>query len=166
MTTSGDVLGAHWARGGSAGEQSLLSLRAAASQAASQVGDAEQRCQRAEGRLAAALEDEDQARQALAEAAAGLQHADAAAAETSGKLGSLAGRARAARDEVGRLAGAIAAAEKSRQQSLALVTEVQARLAEQEAHDSSAAGVAADGVGSGAAAEDAEDEGSPPTGSN
>ncbi|HEY2315247.1 MAG TPA: AAA family ATPase, partial [Streptosporangiaceae bacterium] len=135
VTTAGDVLGTHWAHGGSAGEQSLLSLRAAASQAASQVGDAEQRCQRAERQLAAALEDEEQGRQVLAEAAAGLQQADAAAAETSGKLGSLAGRARAARDETGRLTSAIAAAERSRQQSLAQVAEAQARLAEQEAQD-------------------------------
>ncbi len=135
VTTGGDLLGAHWARGGSAAEQSLLSLRAAASEAASQVGDAEQRCLRAERQLAAALEDEEQARQALTEVAAGLQQADAAAAETSGKLGSLAGRARAARDETGRLTSAIAAAEKSRQQSLAQVAEAQARLAEQEAQD-------------------------------
>ncbi len=135
VTTDGDVLGAHWARGGAVAGQSLLSLRAAASEAASQVGDADQRCLRAERRLAAALEDEDQARQVLAEMAAALQHADAAAAETSGKLGSLAGRARAARDETGRLTTAIAAAEKSRQQSVAQVEEVQARLAEQEAAD-------------------------------
>ena len=135
VTTDGDVLGAHWARGGAAGGQSLLSLRAAASEAASQVGEADQRCLRAERKLAAALEDEDQARQVLAEMAAALQHADAAAAETSGKLGSLAGRARAARDETGRLTTAIAAAEKSRQQSLAQVAEAQARLAEQEAQD-------------------------------
>ncbi len=144
VTTSGDVLGAHWARGGSAGEQSLLSLRAAASQAAAQMGDAETRCQRAERQLAAALEDEEQARQVLAEVAAGLQQADAAAAETSGKLGSLAGRARAARDEMGRLTSAIVAADKSRQQSLAQVAELQARLAEQAAQDLAAQGTEAD----------------------
>ncbi len=133
VTSDGDVLGAHWARGGLAGEQSLLSLRAAAGQATSQLSDAESSCQRAERQLAAALEDEEQARQVLAEVAAGLQQADAAAAETSGKLGSLAGRARAARDETGRLTAAIAAAEKSRQQSLAQASEAQARLAEEEA---------------------------------
>ncbi len=138
VTTGGDALGAHWARGGSAGEQSLLSLRVAASQASSQLTEAETRCQRAERQLAAALEDEAQARQILAEAAAGLQQADAAAAETSGKLGSLAGRARAARDEMGRLTAAIAAAEKSRQQSLAQVEEARARLAEQEARQAEA----------------------------
>jgi chromosome segregation protein len=143
VTTGGDVLGRHWARGGSAGEQSLLSLRAAASQAATQVGDVELRCQRAERQLAAGLEDEEQARHSLAEAAAGLQQADAAAAETSGKLGSLAGRARAARDEVGRLAAAIAAAEKSREKSLAQVADAQARLAEQEAQDAVGPGASA-----------------------
>src|SRR5271165_1320468 len=73
VTTDGDVLGSHWARGGSAGEQSLLSLRAAASQAAAEVGDADQQCQRAERQLTASLEDEEQARQVVAEAAAGLQ---------------------------------------------------------------------------------------------
>jgi chromosome segregation protein len=133
VTTDGDVLGAHWARGGSAGQQSLLGLRAAASQAASVVGAVDGRCQRAERQLAAGLEDEEQARHQLAEIAAGLQQADAAAAETSGKLGSLAGRARAARDETSRLAAAIGAAERSRQQSLAQLAEVRARLAEQEA---------------------------------
>jgi chromosome segregation protein len=140
VTRGGDVLGMHWAQGGSTGEQSLLSLRAAASQAATQVGDAEARCQRAERQLAAGLEDEEQARHALAESAAGLQQADAAAAETSGKLGSLAGRARAARDEVGRLAAAIAAAEKSREQSLAQVADARARLAEREAQDAAVPG--------------------------
>jgi chromosome segregation protein len=128
VTSDGDVLGTHWARGGSAAERSLLSLRAAASEAGSLLSEAEATCQRAERRLAAALEEEEQARHVLAEAAAGLQQADAAAAETSGKLGSLAGRARAARDEVGRLTAAIAAAEKSRQHSLAQAAEAQSRL--------------------------------------
>ncbi|HSR84691.1 MAG TPA: chromosome segregation protein SMC [Streptosporangiaceae bacterium] len=159
VTNDGDVLGTYWARGGSAGDQSLLSLRAGASEAAAQVGDAEHRCQRAERQLAAALEDEEQARHALAEAAAGLQQADAAAAETSGKLGSLAGRARAARDEMGRLTAAIAAAEKSRQHSLAQVEEAQARLAEQEAQDSSAAQANA----AGDEAADGFDDGEQPT---
>jgi chromosome segregation protein len=132
VTRDGDVLGAHWAQGGSAAEQSVLSLQAAAGQAERQLGDAESKCQRAERQLAAAVEDEEQARQALTDAFARLHEADAAAAETSGKLGSLAGRARAARDETGRLSAAIAAAERSRQQSLAQVADARARLAEHE----------------------------------
>jgi chromosome segregation protein len=133
VTADGDVLGTHWARGGSSGGQSLLSLRAAARQAAEQLGEAEARGEAAELELAAAVADEEKARQALAAAAATLQQADAAAAETSGTLGSLAGRARAAQDELARLTAAMAAAESARQQSLAQVADNRARLAELEA---------------------------------
>jgi chromosome segregation protein len=138
VTRDGDVLGTHWAQGGTAAEQSLLSLQAAAGEAASQLGEADSKCQRAERQLAAAVEDEEQARQNLSEAFASLHEADAAAAETSGKLGSLAGRARAARDETGRLAAAIEKAERSRQQSLAQVAESQARMAEYESAQNAA----------------------------
>ncbi|HEY2080572.1 MAG TPA: AAA family ATPase [Streptosporangiaceae bacterium] len=156
VTSDGDMLGTHWARGGSAAERSLLSLRAAASEATSLLGDAEASCQRAERQLAAALEEEDQARQVLAEAAAGLQQSDAAAAETSGKLGSLAGRARAARDEVGRLTAAIGAAEKSRQHSLAQAAEAEARLAEhtQQSQRAGQDGAGRDGAGEDGLSED------------
>jgi chromosome segregation protein len=133
VTTDGDVLGRHWARGGSAGGQSLLSLRAAASQAADQLDEALARCKAAELELAEALADEEQARQAVAAAAAALRQADAAAAELSGTLGSLAGRARAAEDEVGRLTEAIAAADSARQHSLTQLEDAQARLADLEA---------------------------------
>jgi chromosome segregation protein len=160
VTRDGDVLGTHWAQGGSVAQQSLLSLQAAAGDAASRLGEAESRCQRAERQLATAVEDEEQARQALTEAFASLHEADAAAAETSGKLGSLAGRARAARDETGRLAAAIEAAERSRQRSLAQVTEAQARLAEHEAaQDKTAQADAADGQASDAQSPDGEPAG-------
>jgi chromosome segregation protein len=139
VTRDGDLIGTHWARGGSAGEQSLLSLRAAARQASAQLAAAETGCQLAEEQLAGAIEDEEQARQDLAQAQAALQQVDAAAAQTSGKLGTLAGAARAARDEASRLSAAIAVAERSQQQSLASSAELQARLAEQEALDAAAA---------------------------
>ena len=161
VTTGGDVLGAHWARGGSAAEKSLLSLRAAASEAGSLLREAEAGCQRAERQLAVALEDEEHARHVLAEAAAGLQQADAAAAETSGKLGSLAGRARAARDEVGRLTTAIEAAEKSRQQSLAQAAEAEARLAREQQAQDPAQEVRRDGDGAERAGETASGETGP-----
>ncbi|HXZ64756.1 MAG TPA: chromosome segregation protein SMC [Streptosporangiaceae bacterium] len=143
VTADGDVLGTHFARGGSAGSPSLLSLRAAASQSADRLDAADAACQRAERQLAAALDNEEQASQAVAAAAAALQQADAAAAETSGELGSLAGRARAARDEVGRLTAAIAAAEQSHQRSLAHVGELRARLAELAADEPPAGAQAA-----------------------
>jgi chromosome segregation protein len=133
VTRDGDLIGAHWARGGSAGAPSLLGLRAAAQEAADRLGEAEHRCQRAERELADAAEDEDSARQALAEAQAGLQEADAASAETSGRLGALAGAARAAQDEAGRLAAAIASAERAREKDLAQLADLQGKLAVEEA---------------------------------
>jgi chromosome segregation protein len=138
VTRDGDLIGRYWARGGSAGEQSLLALRAAARQASAQLAAAEATCLRAEQQLAGAIEDEEQARQELAEAQAALQEVDAAAAQISGQLGTLAGAAKAARDEASRLANAIAVAERSQQQSLASAAELQARLAEQDALDAAA----------------------------
>jgi chromosome segregation protein len=151
VTRDGDLIGAHWARGGSAAAPSLLGLRAAAQQAAEQLGEAEHRCQLAERDLADAVEDEDAARQVLAEALAGLQAADASAAETSGRLGALAGAARAAQDETGRLAAAIASAERAREKDLAQLADLQGKLAVQEA-DGPAVGQADDEASGGEAA--------------
>jgi chromosome segregation protein len=139
VTRDGDLIGAHWARGGSAGGQSLLALRAAGEQAAAELARAGRRCQRAERELADAAEEEAQARELLAEAAAELQQADAAAAEISGRLGTLAGAARAAREEAGRLEAAIATAEKSAQQGRARLAELAEQLAAAEAHDDASA---------------------------
>jgi chromosome segregation protein len=133
VTKDGDLIGAHWARGGSAGAPSLLGLRAAAQEAEGQLGEAERRCQQAERELTDAAEDEDAARRALAEARAGLQEADAAASATSGRLGALAGAARAAQDEAGRLSAAIASAERAREKDLAQLADLQGRLAAWEA---------------------------------
>jgi chromosome segregation protein len=139
VTRDGDLLGTHWARGGSAGGQSLLSLKAAASEASAQLAASHERSQYAEGQLAVAIEDEEQARQDLAEAQSALQQVDAAAAQTSGKLGTLAGAAKAAHGEASRLSAAIEVAERSEQQSRASAAELQARLAEQEAQDAAGA---------------------------
>ncbi|HEY2285148.1 MAG TPA: chromosome segregation protein SMC [Streptosporangiaceae bacterium] len=147
VTRDGDLLGRHWARGGSAGGQSLLSLKAAAGQASAQLAAARDRSEAAEGQLAAAVEAEEQARQELAAAQAALQQVDAAAAQTSGKLGTLAGAAKAAGGEASRLAAAIEVAQRSQQQSQATAAQLRDRLAEQEARDEAAAelSAAADG---------------------
>jgi chromosome segregation protein len=133
VTRDGDLIGAHWARGGSAGAPSLLGLSSAAQDAAGQLAEAERRCQRAERELAEADEDEGSARRALAEALAALQEADSATAATSGRLGTLSGAARAAQDEAGRLSAAIAAAERAREKDLAQLADLQGRLAACEA---------------------------------
>ncbi len=138
VTAEGDLLGAHWARGGSADGQSVLGLRAAAQQAARQLADAEVAAQRAERNLAEAAEEEDQARQGLAEAQAALAQVDAAAAEISGRLGALAGAARAAQDEAGRLVAAIAAADRSAEKARSQIADIEARIAAESGEDEEA----------------------------
>jgi chromosome segregation protein len=133
VTREGDLIGGYWARGGSAGQPSMLGLRAAAEQAAALLGQQQGRCQRAERELADAVEDEDQARQALAEVLAEVAEADAAAAEASGKLGALAGAARAARDEAARLGAAMTAADRAIEKDLGQLADLQGRLAKEEA---------------------------------
>jgi len=150
VTAGGDLLGAHWARGGSADGQSLLGLRAAAQQAAAQLADAESAAQRAERELADATEDEEQARQAQVQAQAAMAEVDASAAEVSGRLGVLAGAARAAQDEAGRLVAAIAAADRSAEKSRSQLAEIEARIAAEDEADAHAA----DGTGELGGAED------------
>jgi chromosome segregation protein len=133
VTLDGDLLGAHWARGGTAGPQSLIGLRAAAAEAAAGLREADLACQHAERRLAEAADDEARARQAAAEALAGLQEADAAAAEISGRLGTLAGAAKAATDEASRLAARIAAAGRGQEKDQARLAELTGQLEQAEA---------------------------------
>jgi chromosome segregation protein len=143
VTTDGDLLGSHWARGGSADGQSLLGLQAAAQQAAAELAETELAAQRAERELADAVDEEEHARQRLAQTQAEMQEADAAAAEISGRLGSLAGAAKAARDEAGRLVAAIAAADRTAEKSRAQLAEIEARTAAESGDD----GPGADGTG-------------------
>jgi chromosome segregation protein len=133
VTRQGDVLGAHWASGGSARPASEFTLRSVADEAAAGLEAVEERCDQAAEQLALAVEAEDQARQAVARAQAALRDVDAAAAEVSGRLGRLAGAARAARDEAERLGAAIDQAHRAHQASQASVTELEASLAEAEA---------------------------------
>ncbi len=135
VTAAGDLLGAHWARGGSANGRSVLGLRAAAQQAADQLAEAEVAAGRAERELAEAIEDEDNARQALMRIQAGMAEVDAAAAEISGRLGTLAGAARAAQDEAGRLAAAIAAADGSAEKSRHQLAEIEAKIAAESSQE-------------------------------
>ncbi len=133
VTRTGDLLGAHWARGGGARQQSLFELRAAADEAAAGLAAAEWACDAAAQDLATAAEAEEAARQAVAETLTRRHEADAAAAEISGRLGWLAGAARAAQDEAGRVETAIAAARLAAEKDLAKLEQLQAELAEAEA---------------------------------
>jgi chromosome segregation protein len=138
VTVAGDLLGAHWAHGGSARPQSLLDVRAAADEAAAGLAGAETREEAATEALALAQEAQDAARQALEETRDRMQAADAAAAEISGRLGRLAGAARAAADEAKRLDAAVGAARRSAEKDLTKLAELKSELAEAEAADTRA----------------------------
>ena len=133
VTRDGQVLGAHWAHGGSAHGPSQIEVRAAADATVAKLAEADERCAGAARRLARAVEEEEQAQRVVAGAAGVLREADAAAAEVSGQLGRLGGAARAATDEAERLATAIEAAERSREADLARLAELERHLDDVEA---------------------------------
>ena len=156
VTRDGDLLGAHWAHGGSARPPSMLAMRAAAEEAAGGLQGAERAAQEAATRLADAVAREERDREAVAQALAGARAADKAAAESSGRLGRLAGAARAAQEEAARLETAIEAVGKQRERDLAALAALTTRLAEAEEGERDA-----DGAGAPAGPASAGDPGVP-----
>jgi chromosome segregation protein len=133
VTRAGDVLGARWAHGGSAGGQSVLELRAAADEAAAGLAEVGDRCVATAAQLERVLQEEKAAKAAVDDARARMRELDAAAAEVSGRLGRLAGEARAARDEADRIDAAIAKAQRAAEQGLARLAELRRELTDAEA---------------------------------
>ncbi|MGW2861348.1 chromosome segregation protein SMC [Streptomyces sp. NPDC001205] len=126
VTAEGDVLGAHFAHGGSAGAPSLLEVQASVDEAAAELADLAVRCeelarvqQEASGRraeLALAVEELGERRRA----------AEKARSSVAQQLGRLAGQARGAAGEAERTAAAAARA----QEALEKATEEAQELAE------------------------------------
>jgi len=135
VTTGGDLVGAHWAHGGSAGAQSLLDVRAAADEAAVRLGAAELASVAAAEILAEETEVTEAARQVLDEIRGRMQAADAATAEISGRLGRLAGASRAAADEAKRIDASVGAAQRSAEKDLAKLVQLTSDLAAAEAEE-------------------------------
>jgi chromosome segregation protein len=135
VTADGDLLGAHWARGGSDGGQSLLDVRAAADEAVAKLADADVASEAAGESLAMATEAQETARQELEEIRGRMRAVDAAAAEISGRLGRLAGAARAAADEAKRIDASVGAAVRSAEKDQAKLAQLKTELAEAEADE-------------------------------
>ena len=135
VTAAGDLLGAHWAHGGSARPQSLLDVRAAAGEAAARLTAAELTEEAAAEALAEASEAQEAARVALEETRGLMQAADAATAEISGRLGRLGGAARAGADEAKRLDASVGAARRSADKDAAKLAALKSELAEAEAEE-------------------------------
>ncbi|MGC5010946.1 chromosome segregation protein SMC [Streptosporangium sp. DT93] len=157
VTRSGDLLGAHAARGGSPGGTSALQMRAALDEAAADLAGARTAAELAADGLEEAAEAEaeaqvavETARGGVAEAQTGVQNAqrvldaaqaaldrlrarqreaDQQVAAVARRLAQLGAAAKAARDECERLAKGVRAAEEARDRDAAGLAELEERLA-------------------------------------
>lgn len=129
VTAEGDLLGAHFAQGGSAGAPSLLEVQASVDEAAGALAELAVRCEE----LARGHEEAAGTR---AEAAASVEEvgerrraADREKSHVAQQLGRLAGQARGAAGEAERSAAAAARAQEALERAVAEAEELAERLA-------------------------------------
>ncbi|QNE74704.1 chromosome segregation protein SMC [Streptomyces finlayi] len=128
VTLEGDVLGASFAQGGSAGAPSLLEVQASVDEAAAELSELAVRCEE----LAAAQQLAEERRRDRAHLVEELgEHRRAAEREKSGvaqRLGRLAGQARGAAGEAERTAAAAARAQEASERAAGEAEELAERL--------------------------------------
>ncbi|BEP16559.1 chromosome segregation protein SMC [Acidothermaceae bacterium B102] len=129
VTRDGDLLGAEWSVGGSAGAPSLLEVQAAVDEADAMLAEVTQRGERLRVALAAADEERVALRAQVESTLEGLNASDARMAAFAEQLGRLGGAARAAAGEAERLQAARVRAEEARDRDLAGLSELEERLA-------------------------------------
>ncbi|MBK3639777.1 chromosome segregation protein SMC [Streptomyces sp. MBT33] len=129
VTAEGDLLGAHFAHGGSAGAPSLLEVQASVDEAAAELEELEVRCE-------ALTEGQHAAQQRRRECAALVEElgerrraADREKSAVAQQLGRLAGQARGAAGEAERSAAAASRAQDALDRALQEVEELAERLA-------------------------------------
>ncbi len=133
VTRDGDVYGAHFAAGGSAAQPSLLEIQAAYDDASTALAEAVAASERLGFDIARLDTERLDAQRRVDVALAKLHESDATLAAVAEELGHYGTTARSARAEAERIATAIAAAAEARDQDLAGLADLEARLA--AAHD-------------------------------
>ncbi len=133
VTREGDVFGAHFAAGGSASQPSLLEIQAAYDEASAQLAEAISASERLGFDIARLDAERLDAQRRVDVALAKLHESDATLAAVAEELGHYGTTARSARAEAERIATAMAAAQEARDQDLAGLADLEARLA--AAHD-------------------------------
>ena len=129
MTREGDLLGAHFAAGGSTSQPSLIEIQAAVDEAGARLAEATASAERLGfeiSRLEAARHD---ALKRVDVALAKLHESDATLAAVAEELGQYGSQARAAKGEADRLERAITTAREAREADLAGLVDLEARLA-------------------------------------
>ncbi|MEU5218385.1 chromosome segregation protein SMC [Streptomyces sp. NPDC020807] len=128
VTAEGDLLGAHFAQGGSAGAPSLLEVQASVDEAAAELDELAVRCQKA----ATAQQEAEERRRTAAALVEELdvlrRTAEREKSAVAKELGRLAGQARAAAGEAERTAAAVARAQDSLEKAIADAEELAERL--------------------------------------
>ncbi|MHC0433339.1 AAA family ATPase [Streptomyces sp. O3] len=129
VTPEGDVLGAHFAQGGSAGAPSLLEVRASVDEAAAELAELAVRCDELAGEQRLAGERRTECAALVEELAERRRAADRAKSSVSQQLGGLAGQARAAAGEAERTTAAAARAQEALDRATLEAEELAERLA-------------------------------------
>ncbi|MEC4018061.1 AAA family ATPase, partial [Streptomyces sp. H27-D2] len=128
VTAEGDLLGAHFAQGGSAGVPSLLEVRAAVDEASAELAESAVRCAELAGTRQRAAERRAQCSALVEELAARRGAADREKSSVAQALGRLGGQARAAAGEAERTAEAVARAEEALERAAEEAEELAERL--------------------------------------
>lgn len=129
VTGEGDLLGAHFAQGGSAGAPSLLEVQASVDEAAAELEELAARCAQLAEAQRAAGERRTECAALVEELAERRRAADREKSKVAGDLGRLGGQARAAAGEAERSAAAAAKAEEALVRATEEAEELAERLA-------------------------------------
>jgi chromosome segregation protein len=128
VTRDGDVLGGHYASGGSSSAPSLLEVQVALDEAVDNLDEAGRRCDRLRLEISRFEQERGEAARRVDLALAKLHESDAALAAVAEELGHYGSLARSARGEAERLTRAITQAEEARDRDLAGLADLEARL--------------------------------------
>ena len=129
VTREGDLLGSHFAAGGSSSQPSLIEIQAAVDEASTRLAEATATTERLGfeiSRLEASRHDN---LKRVDVALAKLHESDATLAAVAEELGQYGSQARAAKGEADRLERAITTAQEAREAALAGLADLEARLA-------------------------------------
>ncbi|MGV9282077.1 chromosome segregation protein SMC [Streptomyces sp. NPDC003730] len=129
VTAEGDLLGAHFAQGGSAGAPSLLEVQASVDQAAAGLAELGVRCEELAGAQEAAAARRRECAALVEELGERRRAADREKSSVAQQLGRLAGQARGAAGEAERSAAAATRAQEALDKALTEVEELAERLA-------------------------------------
>ncbi|MER5180078.1 AAA family ATPase [Streptomyces sp. NPDC002896] len=129
VTAEGDVLGAHFAHGGSAGAPSLLEVQAQVDEAAAELEELAVRCEELADEQRGATQRRTECAALVEELGERRRAADRAKSSVAQQLGRLAGQARGAAGEAERSAAAAAKAQEALEKAVAEAEELAERLA-------------------------------------